>query len=91
MLKSKARILAAQIEYHWWMVTRYRRVMSFLYKLHNKLNSPVMLWLNGNLTRHALFIMKAERRYEEHFYPVVGGVLTRGMTCSLSLKNDCSR
>ena len=75
MLKLKARILAYQIEYHWWMVMRYRQVMGLLYKIEKKLNSPGMLWLNGKLSRHALFIMKAERRYEEHFCPVVGGVL----------------
>ena len=75
MLKLEARILAYQIEYHAWMVMRYRQVMGLLYKIEKKLNSPGMLWLNGKLSRHALFIMKAERRYEEHFYPVVGGVL----------------
>ncbi len=75
MLKLKARILAYQIEYHWWVVRRYRQVMGLLYRFEQKLNSPGMLWLNDKLSRHALFIMKAERRYEEHFYPVVGGVL----------------
>lgn len=75
MLKLKARILAYQIEYHWWMVRRYRQVMGLLNEYEKKLYSPGMLWLNDKLTRHALFIMKAERRYEEHFYPVVGGVL----------------
>ena len=75
MLKLEARILADQIEYHLWMVMRYRQVMSLLYKIEKKLNSPGMLWLNGKLSRHALFIMKAERRYEEQFYPVVGGVI----------------
>ena len=75
MLKLKARILAYQIEYHWWRVMRYRQMMGLLYRIEKKLNSPGMLWLNGKLSRHALFIMKAERRYEEHFYPVVGGVL----------------
>lgn len=54
---------------------RYRQMMGLLYTIEKKLNSPGMLWLNGKLSRHALFIMKAERRYEEHFYPVVGGVL----------------
>lgn len=75
MIKLKARILAYRIEYHWWMVMRYRQIMGLLFRLEKKLNSPGILWLNKKASRHALFIMNAERRYEEHFYPVVGGVL----------------
>lgn len=75
MIRLKARILAYRIEYHWWMVMRYRQIMDLLYRIEKKLNSRGMLWLNKRLSSHALFIMKAEHYYEEHFYPVVGGVL----------------
>ena len=75
MIKLKARILAYWIEYHWWMVMRYRQIMGLLYRMEKKLNSPGMLWLNKKISKHALTIMKAEQHYEKQFYPAVGGVL----------------
>lgn len=46
--------------------------------LHEKgfaLSSPKMLQLSRRLSKHAVFIMKAEKYYEERYFPIVGGVL----------------
>ena len=75
MLRLKATILACRIEYHWWFVTRYRRAMHKLYEKGFALSSPKILQLSRRLSKHAVFIMKAEKYYEERYFPIVGGVL----------------
>ena len=75
MLKLKAMILAYRIEYHWWFVTRYRRAMQKLYEKDFALSSPKMLQLSRRFSKHAVFIMKAEKLYEKRYLPIVGGVL----------------
>ena len=75
MLKLKAMILAYRIEYHWWFVTRYRRAMQKLYEKDFALSSPKMIQLSRRFSKHAVFIMKAEKLYEERYLPIVVGVL----------------
>ena len=75
MIKLKALILAYRIEFRWLFVVLYRRLMEKLYANGEELNSPKMLRLYMRLSRHTTFIMKAEQKYEQQYFPIVGGVL----------------
>ena len=75
MIKLKALILAYRIEFRWLFVILYRRLMEKLYANGEELNSPKMLHLYGRLSRHTTFIMKAEQKYEQQYFPIVGGGL----------------
>jgi len=75
VIKLKALILAYRIEFRWLFVILYRRLMEKLYANGEELNSPKMLHLYGRLSRHTTFIMKAEQKYEQQYFPIVGGVL----------------
>ena len=75
MIRLQAKILAFRIEYHWRCVGRNRAAMERLLRRGVMLDAPQMLRRNRRLTKHMIFLMKAERFYETYLFPRVWSVL----------------
>ena len=70
--KASAALLAANIEYHWSHILRFRRRANKMIENGMPLTSPRMLRLNQRMLRHSLATMRKEANYEERFVPSAG-------------------
>ena len=65
--KWSAALLAAQIEFHWWMILRCRRRGERWIGSGEPLSSKRLLRLNERINRHGVIAKAYEREYEERF------------------------
>ena len=64
-----ALILAARIEYHWWLIQLYRKYGERLIKAGERLDSGRMLRLNCRANCHGSAAKACERKYELFYVP----------------------
>ena len=67
--RTRAALLAARIEYHWWFVLHYRKRGENLIDRGEPLNSRRLLRLNDRANFHGLRARICEKRYEEFHIP----------------------
>ncbi len=64
MKNLKLKLLAAQIELHWWFIKRQRKKGNKLLESGFSYSSKKILALNRSFSKHCAQAMKAQREYE---------------------------
>lgn len=64
MKTLKLKLLAAEIELHWWFILRQRQKGNKLLEAGFPRSSPKLLKLNRSYSRHSAKALNAQRRYE---------------------------
>lgn len=75
MKKIKAIILALRIEFHWWLIRRYRKRFDALCEMGYGLNSKRIQKLNQKTSTHTAAVMRCQKHYDENYGESFGGVL----------------
>jgi len=64
MKKLRLRLLAARIEWTWWLIARERKKGRELLESGQRHSSKELLKLNQRFSKHCASVMKAQRTYE---------------------------
>jgi len=64
MKKVYGFMLAFVIEYHWWLIMRYRRRGNHMIESGMALSSPALIKLSRRITRHGMRAFRFQSKYE---------------------------